>query len=146
MGWLEEKGEKVRNFLSEPDFYMKPLYENLDIENFISENENFRYIYNNVVKYILDKKNSPEKRIDILYCFCLLTAQYLIIEKKYEYEFRKDNIGEGDFYQIIISYDRDGIIIKDLLIGAIISVFSIRKKQSFENFYWHITGENVNSM
>lgn len=141
MTWLEQHAKEMQNFLKEYQFYTAPLSTELKITapfKSISECED---AYNKLTKYLKNNKKPVELRSSILHCYAIAISKFLIEEKGYNWELKKNyEVYNPYFYPVL----RNRNINADVVSHAFIALGD-RYKVNFRHFFWSITGVPMNA-
>lgn len=140
MTWLEAHATQMQGFLKDDSFYLQPLAETLKIDTPFKSAKDCEAAYKKLVSYISSKKNLYEVKQALVHCYALSVSKFLIEEKGYRWELKKNYEVYNPYYYPEISDNEKERI--DVISKLYIAVGD-RHKALFRDFYWYVTGISV---
>lgn len=136
MTWLEAHANQMLGFLKDDKFYLEPLTEILKVSTPLRTTAECEDVYERLVNYITNRKNSLVTKQSLVYCYALAICKFLIEEKKYRWSLKKDYEVYNPFYYPEISNEDDRNV--DVISKLYIAIGD-KHKVSFRDFYWYVT-------
>ncbi|MEZ2442781.1 hypothetical protein AB6805_13750 [Chitinophaga sp. RCC_12] len=134
---LKARANQMRNFLNDDSFYLNPLSEKLGITELVKDVTECEIAYSKLIKYISCMKNDYSDKTELVHCYALTVDKFLIEQKGFQWTLKKKYEPYNPYYYPEISNDK----VQDIdVISNLFMAVGNKRKASFREFYWHITG------
>ena len=137
MTWLEAHANQMKSYLKNDNFYLGPLEEALKINIPFKNARECEIGYEELISFIGSKRNSYEDKTKVIHCYALAVTKFLIEERGFSWEMKKNYEVYNPYYFPEISNNK----IKHVdVIAKIYIAVGDKAKVSFRDFYWYVTG------